>query len=37
MMRKELWGYSPEEGMTAADMHKIQYQVRDGLTICDIC
>lgn len=26
MMRKELWGYSPEEGMTAADMHKIQYQ-----------
>lgn len=28
MMRKELWGYAPEESMTAADMHKIQYEVR---------
>ena len=31
MMRKDLWGYAPEEGMTAAEMHKIQYQVRAGV------
>lgn len=28
MMRRELWGYAPGESMTAADMHKIQYEVR---------
>lgn len=27
-VRKELWGYAPDEKLSATDMHKIKYQVR---------
>jgi cobalamin-dependent methionine synthase I len=33
LVRRELWGYAPDEDLTVDDMLKVKYQVRQGLSL----